>query len=80
MFALPVLDHTFSSTASSDGKGGTVSSDGKGGADSPAEIGKSTKRTGPSYGAPYPENFGAISNGLVYLCSILPSIHQTRCI
>ena len=58
----------------------TASSDRKGVADSTAEIGKSTKGTGPSYGAPYPEKFGAGFNGLIYSCSILPPIHQTRCI
>ncbi|EDR07197.1 uncharacterized protein LACBIDRAFT_328212 [Laccaria bicolor S238N-H82] len=40
MFTLPGRDHTSSSTASSDGKGGT---------DSASKDGKSTKRTGPTY-------------------------------
>jgi hypothetical protein len=47
MSTLPGRDHTSSSTPSLDGKGGT---------DSAAKVGKSTKRTGPSYGAPYLEN------------------------
>ena len=70
MSTLPAHDHTSSSAASSDGKGGTDS----------VKVGKSTKRTGPSYGALYPENSAAGFNGLIYLCSVLPSIHQTRCI
>jgi hypothetical protein len=43
----PGHDHTSTSTSSLDGKGGT---------DSAANGGKSTERTGPSYGTPYPEN------------------------
>ena len=44
MSTVPSHGHTSSPVASSDGKGGTDS----------AKVGKSTKRTGPSYGAPYP--------------------------
>jgi len=45
MSTLPSRDHTIPSSAPSlDGKGGTGSA---------AKVGKSTKRTGPSYGAPY---------------------------
>ena len=58
----------------------TASSDGKGDTDSAAKEGKSTKRMGPSYGAPYPGNSIPGFNGLIYSCSILPSVHQTRCI
>ena len=47
MSTLPGRDHISSSAHSLDGKGGT---------DSAAKVGKSTKRTGPSYGASYPEN------------------------
>jgi len=54
--------------------------DSKGGPDSASKDGKSTKRAGPSYGVPYPENSTPGFNGLIYSCSILPSIHQTRCI
>ena len=71
MSTLPGRDHTSSSTPSLDGKGGT---------DSEAKVGKSTRRTGPSYGAPYSENSNPGFNGLIYSCSILPSLHQTRCI
>ena len=62
-------DHTSSSTPSSGGKAGT---------DSAAKVRKSTNRTGPSYGMPYCENSTASFNSLIYSCSILPSIHQTR--
>ena len=58
--------------------GSTPSSDGKGGTDSAAKVRKSTNRTGPSYGTPYCENSTASFNSLIYSCSILPSIHQTR--
>jgi hypothetical protein len=44
---LPDHDHISSSAPSLDGKGGT---------DSAVKVGKSTKRTGPSHGAPYSEN------------------------
>ena len=71
MSTLPGHDHTSSSKASSDGKGDT---------DSAAKVGKSTKRTSPGYGAPYPRNSTPGFNGLIYSCSILPSIHQTWCI
>ena len=70
MSTLPGRDHTSISAASSDGKGDTDS----------AKVGKSTKRTGLGYGAPYPENSAAGFNGLIYSCSVLSSIHQTRCI
>jgi hypothetical protein len=66
---LPGHNHTSSSTPSLDGKGGT---------DSAAKGGKSTKRTGPNYGMPYPENSNPGFNRLIYSCSILPSIHQSR--
>ena len=69
MSALPGRDHISGSTSSLDGKGGT---------DSAAKAGKSTKRTGPSYDASYPENSTPGFNGLIYSCSILSSIHQTR--
>ena len=62
-------DHTSSSTPSSGGKAGT---------DSAAKVRKSTNRMGPSYGTPYCENSTASFNSLIYSCSILPSIHQTR--
>ena len=59
----------------------TPSSDGTGGTNSAAKVGKSTKTKGPaSYGACYLENSTTDFNGLIYSCSILPSIHQTRCI
>ena len=54
--------------------------DGKGGTDLAAKVGKSKKTTGPSYGAPYPENSNPGFNGLTFSCSVLPFIHQTRCI
>jgi hypothetical protein len=71
MSTLPGRDHTSSSTPSLDGKGGT---------DSVAKVGKSTNRAGLGYGAPYPENSTPGFNNLIYSCSILPSIYQTRCI
>ena len=71
MSTQPGRDHISSFAPSLDGKGGT---------DSAAIVGKSTERTGPSYGAPYPENSTAGFNGLIYSYSILPSIYQTRCI
>jgi len=71
MSTLPGRDHSSSSTPSLDGKGGT---------DSATKVVKSTKRTGPGNGAPYPENSTPFFNGLIYSCSILLSIHQTRCI
>ena len=66
---MPGHGHTSTSARPLDGKGGT---------DPAAKGGKSTKRTGPSYGAPYPENSTPGFNGLIYSCSVLPSIHQTR--
>ena len=71
MSTMPGHDHTSSSARPLDGKGGT---------DSASKDRKSTKRTGPSYGAPYPENSTPGFNGLIFSCSVLPSIHQTRCI
>ena len=47
MSTLPGHDHMSSSKA--------PPLDGKGGTDSAAKVGKSTKRTSPSYGAPYPD-------------------------
>ena len=71
MSTQPGRDHISSSAPSLDGKGGT---------DSAAIIGKSTERTGPGYGVPYFENSTAGFSGLIYPCSILPSIYQTRSI
>ena len=56
MSTQPGRDHISSSAPSLDGKGGTASA---------AIVGKSTERTGPSYGAPYPENSTAGFNGLI---------------
>ena len=69
MSTLPGRDHTSSSTPSLDGRGGAVLA---------SNDGKSTKRTGPNYGTPYPESSPPRFNGLIHSCSILPSIHQTR--
>ena len=69
MSTLPGHGHTPSFSPSLDGRGG---------ADLASKDGKLTKRTGPSYGALYPENSAAGFNGLIYSCSVLPSIHQTR--
>ena len=72
MSTLPSRDHISSSAPSLDGKGGTDSA--------AAKVGKSTKRTGSGYGVSYPENSTAGFNGLMYSCSILPSVYQTWCI
>ena len=73
MFTPPGRDHTSSSTPSLDGKGGT---------DIAAKVGKSTKRTGPSYGALYPENFtpGFNDNLLMqYITAYTPnSVHLNQ--
>ena len=71
MFTPPGHDHTSNSTPSLDGKGG---------ADLASQDGKSRKRTGPNFGVPYPETSTCGFSGLIYSCSILSSIHQTRCI
>ena len=56
----------------------TPSLDGRGGADLASKDGKSTKRTGLNYGVPYSESSTPGFNGLIYSCSILPSVYQAR--
>ena len=56
MSTLPAHDHMSNYTPSLDAKGSTGSA---------AKVGKSTKRTGHCYGAPYPENSTPGFNSLI---------------